>query len=250
VAYSSANMLKPVIDFTVRRSCETARQHGSFAIHPAVPPVDRPLKTGMNSSENSEELRIGPDLVRIEAGNLALYSRRDMSDWVVREFCRPDIWFQEQRFYLCARQSVRGPFRWKYTLCPWQVEDLEAVPYSIHYSDLYVQERERQYKSELATGSARHLLLPAYPFLGFLWSGLKDHLESLGFNARSITSTSVMIELGAVLMLGIYIGYLGGWSIINVLMLLTLTADVVFRYDAVLRDKMRQPGLLEWCFRR
>ena len=93
-------------------------------------------------------------------------------------------------------------------------------------------------------------MLPAYPFLGFLWSGLKEHLGSLGFNARSITSTSVMVELGAVLMLGIYVGYLGGWSIRNVLLLLTLFVDVVFRYDAVLREKIRQPGLLEWCFRR
>lgn len=204
----------------------------------------------MKKSENSQELRVGPDLVRIEAGYLVVYSRRDMSDWTVREFCRPDIWFQDQRFYLCARQSAGRPFRWKYTLCPWPVEDLEAVPYTICYSELYVQERERQFQSELAASSAHQFLLPAYPFLGFFWSGLKDHLESLGFNARSITSTSVMVELGAVLVLGIYIGYLGGWSIINVLMLLTLTVDVVFRYDAVLRDNIRQPGLLEWCFRR
>jgi hypothetical protein len=221
-----------------------------LAIYPGDVAVDKRLNSRMRKSDSMQELQVGPDLVRIEEGNLVIYSGRDMPDWVVREFCRPDIWFQEQRFYLCARQSMPGPFRWKYTLCPWQVEDLEPVPYSIRYSELYVQERERQFQSELAASSAHQFLLPVYPFLGFLWSGLKEHLESLGFNARSITSTSVMIEFGAVLVLGIYIGYLGGWSIINVLMLLTLTVDVVFRYDAVLRDKMRQPGLLEWCFRR
>jgi len=204
----------------------------------------------MNTSEPTAELHVGPDLVRIEDGILVIYSRRHMPDWVVREFCRPALWFQDRKFYLRSRESVRGSRCWKYALCLWPESDLESAPYSICYTEAYVQERERQFRSEFAAGSGRQLLLPFYPFLGFFWSGLKDNLGALGFNARSTTAISVMIELGVAMLLGIFTGYLGSWSIRNVVVFLILMADVVFRYDAVLRDKMRQPGLLEWCFRR
>ena len=50
----------------------------------------------MDTTSPIQQLRIGPDLVRLEAGVLVIYSRQDMPDWVVREFCRPVIWFQNQ----------------------------------------------------------------------------------------------------------------------------------------------------------
>ena len=203
----------------------------------------------MNSSAESEELRVGPDVVRVEGGILAVYSRRDMSDWVVREYCQPAIWFQDQKFFLRSRQRVRGRRRWKYSLCPWPAEDLQSPPYAISYSELYVSEREREFRSEHAVGLGRCLLLPFYPLLGFLWSEMKDDLAALGFNARSLTSISIMIELGGAMVLGIFIGCLGFWSVLNVLLFLGLGLDAVFRFDSVLRDHRRQLGLLEWCFR-
>ena len=205
---------------------------------------------GMKTSERIDKVHVGPDLVRIEGDFLVIYSRRYMADWVVREFCRPAIWFQDQKFYLHSRRSVRGSRRWKYLLSPWPESDYDSSPYAIHYSEAYVRERESQCHSEFAALSVRHVLLPLYPFLGFLWSGLKDKLGAFGFNARSITSMSIILESGAAMMLGIFMGYLGCWSFSNVAVFVLLMVDAAFRYDAVLHDRMRQPGLFEWCFRR
>ena len=63
----------------------------------------------------TRERWVGPDLVRIEGELLVIYSRRDMSDWVVREFCRPTIWFQDQKFFLLAKERVKGPCSWRYS---------------------------------------------------------------------------------------------------------------------------------------
>lgn len=183
---------------------------------------------------------------------LVILSPRDMPEWVVREFCRPAIWFQERKFFLCAREFVAdaSPHRWRYRLQPWPEDDRQSSPYCIDYSEAYVAERERQFRSGIAAESGRQFLLPLYPLLGFLWSDLKDRLAPLGFNARSLTSISVMFEFGLTLLMGVFVGWLGFWSVPNLLLLAILTVDVLMRFDAVLGHDRRQVGFLEWCFRR
>lgn len=203
----------------------------------------------MANSSLEQQRWIGSDLVRIEGGVLAIYSKRDMPDWVVREFCQPAIWFQDQKFFLCSKESVAAPRRWRYGLRPWPEHEAPSAPYSIFYSAEYVADRERNFRSGLAGSLAYWLLLPLCPALGFLWSGTKERLASIGFVPRSVTVFSITIELGAMLVLGILIGYLGFWSIRNVLAFLILTLDLVMRYDAILRDHPRSPGFFEWCFR-
>lgn len=194
--------------------------------------------------------RVGPDVVRIEDGVLVIYSKRDMPDWVVREFKRPAIRFKGHKFYLRAKTAAESPFRWKYTLWPWTADDLEVPPYEIDYNDDYVRERESEFKGRVAADSVHWSLMPLYPFLGFLWSGLKDRLQEFGFVPRSVTSLSVMLEFGVTLVWGVYVGYLLGGSLPNYTVLLVLVVDVIMRYDAVLGDRPIQPGFLEWIFRR
>ena len=197
-----------------------------------------------------EAAKVGPDVVRIEAGVLVIYSRRDMSEWVVREFKRPAIRFKGRKFYLRDKTPTEKPFRWKYTLWPWTDDDLDVPAYEIDYNEDYVRQRESEFKGRVAADSVHWSLLPLYPFLGFLWSGVKDWLQDFGFVPRSITSLSVMLEFGVTLLWGIYVGYLFGQSLLNYTILLVLVADVIMRYDAVLGDKPIQPGFLEWIFRR
>lgn len=199
---------------------------------------------------DQQYVQIGPDLVRIENGVLAIYSKRDMADWVIREFKRPAIWFKEHKFYLRAKTPADPPFRWKYTLWTWTSDILEIPPYEIHYDEEYVRERELEFRSRLAADSVHWSLMPLHPFLGFLWSGVKDRLVDYGFHPRSTTSQSVMLEFGLMLFWTIYVGYLLHASILNFLILFVLLLDVIFRYDAVLGDKAIQPGFLEWLFRR
>jgi hypothetical protein len=194
--------------------------------------------------------RIGRDLVRIEDGVLVIYSQRDMPDWVVREFKRPAIRFKGHKFYLRAKSAAEKPFRWKYTLWPWTADMLEMPPYEIDYGEEYVRAREAEFKDGATADSVHWSLMPLYPLLGFLWSGLKEKLVGFGFNPRSLTSMSVMLEFGLMLLQGIYVGWLAHGVIINYVVLLVLVADVIMRYDAVLGDKPLQPGFLEWLFRR
>ena len=191
-----------------------------------------------------------PDLVRVEGDVLAIYSPRDMPDWVVREFSRPAIVFQEQKCFLLAKERVRGPFRWKYSLRAWPQDDHQSPPYTIVYSHAYVCGRERDHSRRVALDSTACLLRPLFPVLGFLWSGTKERLAFLGFPTRSITSASVAIEFFGFMVLGIFTGYLGCFSIRNLILLALLGLDLLMRYDAVLREDKRQFGFLEWCFRR
>lgn len=202
------------------------------------------------TSNEADSVNIGPDLVRIEAGVLVIYSKRDMADWVVREFKRPAIWFKGHKFYLRAKTEAIQPFRWKYTLWPWTPDMLEPPPYEIDYGEDYVRAREAEFRGRLKASSVHWSLLPFYPLLGFLWSGVKDRLVDFGFNPRSITSLSVMLEFGFTLFWGIYVGYLLQGSLTNFFILFVLIADVIFRYDSMLGDKPTQPGFLEWVFRR
>jgi len=203
----------------------------------------------MNAVSDKQERWIGPDLVRIEGDALAIYSQRDMPDWSVREFSQPVIWFQEQKFFLRTKESIAGSHRWRYGLSPWPEPERQSPPYAIFYSEEYVAGREQACRSARAFGTGRCLLLPLYPLLGFLWSGLKDRLVPCGFGPRSMTSLSLGIQLGAFVVFGILIGYLGFWSIRNVLLLVALGLDLVMRYDFLLRDHPREFGFAEWCFR-
>ena len=195
-------------------------------------------------------VRIGPDVVCIEDQAVVIYSKRNMDRWVVREHRRPAIWFRGYKFYLHSKLHTEKPFAWKYTLWPWPEDDRQAPPYEIDFDEDYVMERERELKSGLAGEGVRWILLLFYPILGFFWSGVKDRLISLGFDPRTMTSVSVMLEFSLMLLLGIYAGWWGGGTPPLYTVLAVLILDVVFRYDAVLREKPRQPGFLEWCFRR
>ena len=204
----------------------------------------------MPASDPAAELHVGPDLVRLENGFVVIYSPRDMDGWCLREFCRPIIWFQEQKLFLRAKESVRGTRRWKYSLDRWPEDDHHPAPFSITYSAEFVAVREAAFHSQQTRTTAGQLLLPLSPLLGFLWSRTKRRLEPLGLNSEEISSLSVALEFGAFMVFGIFIGYLGFWSVETVLLWLGIGLDVMMRYDSQLRQDGRCLGFLEWCWPR
>jgi hypothetical protein len=200
--------------------------------------------------QDPEAAQVGTDVARIECGVLVIYSRRDMPDWVVREYKRPAIWFKGHKFYLREKAPAPEPFCWRYALWPWTPDLLESPPYEIEFNEDYVRERDAEFKGRRTADSVHRALLPLYPLPGFLWSGTKEWLMDFEFHPRSITSVSVMLELGFTLFWGIYVSYLMHGSILNFTILLVLVTGVIFRYDSVLGDKPIQPGFLEWLVRR
>ena len=197
-----------------------------------------------------EASKVGPDVVRIEDGALTIYSRRDMPDWVVREFKRPAIWFKGHKFRMRAKVHAERPFRWKYTLWPWPEDDRTTPASLIEYNEDYVLEREKERMGGAAAECVHWALMPFYLVLGLLWSGPKDWLVDFGFNSRSITMASVLLQFSLGIPLAISLGAITGWVPHYFILVAVLLVDAVFRGDAVLRDHPRQPGFLEWCFRR
>lgn len=203
-----------------------------------------------SSSEDATEVRLGPDLVRIENGVLVIYSPRNMDDWVVREFRRPVIWFRGYSFHLRSKTRADRPFAWKYTLWARPDDDHESVPYVIDYNEDYVRDREEEWRANNRWEWRGRALLPLYPLAGFMWSGSQAKLEDRGWNVRRLVGFAVYLEFTLVLLFGIFIGWLGGFSFPRLLLLMLVALDVIFRYDAILRDKPRLPGFYEWLFRR
>lgn len=203
-----------------------------------------------SSPEDTTEVRLGPDLVRIEDGVIVIYSPRNMDGWVVREFRRPVICFRGYSFHLRSKTRADHPFSWKYTLWAQPDDDHESVPYVIEYNEDYVREREEEWRANNCREWSGRLLLPLYPFAGFLWSGWQAKLENHGWNVRRLTGFAVYFEFSLGLLFGIFVGWLGGFSFGRLLLLMLVALDVIFRYDAILRDKPKLPGFYEWLFRR
>ena len=106
----------------------------------------------------------------------------------------------------------------------------------------------------------RSLLLPFYPFLGFLWSRFKDDvLERYGFQPRPLTGASILLSLGVVLLEGIFLSFVDvGWLASAVSPELqwldyglfgVLLVDAGFRTQQILGGAEAPDGFLEWLLR-
>ena len=148
---------------------------------------------------------------------------------------------------------------------PW-TEELRDLPGKIvHYDSAYVTERDGTAERQSRLEIGRFLLLPFMPVLGLLFARTKLWVEQVyGISARRATFLSIWLELVIFFALGLaawaqtYGGLysmatggafhvpLGAASALD----LAVLADIVMRYDSMLRDDHAPPGFLEWVFRR
>ncbi len=184
-------------------------------------------------------------------------------DWPIREFCKVPIFFRGQKYYLRSKLEGRQPGLMVYQLCPWPAQLHEASPRSVVYDEAYVAQRD-----EAAAAARRHqrlyvALLPLYPFLGLLWSGFKNRiLGPLGFEPGSITQASVVLIFNALIVEGIFVGWLRGGLLTYFLsrpvlrsadwaVMLLLGADSAMRFGQVLKmDVQEHWGFCEWLWPR
>lgn len=198
----------------------------------------------------NQSLWIGPDQVFIEDDAIVILARHEIRDWQVREFARQAIFLQGNKYFLRRRVRVRPPFAFRYELSPWPEDYREPLRESFVYDEAFVRERDRHAGREQVHIVVWYILVPLSPLLGLCWSRFKERvLQPAGFPAISITSASTMFTFLVAIAYGIWLGYLGGWTVRGCVLWLVLLLDCGVRYGQVIRGDDVPDGFLEWAFR-
>jgi hypothetical protein len=212
----------------------------------------------MGSAGNT--LKVGSDEVHFAGEFVIIHAATEISDWTSREYSRSPVWFQGKKYFLSGKGPVEPPFVMRYKLAPWPAEFHEESKISYVYDEDFVTERDRDFKRGRQSHHAKILLMPLYPLLGFAWSGLKEKvLSPWGFESKSITDASLMLQFGLVLLQVIYVGFLRGGAFqffwrggempffLDWVLLLGLAADGLVRANQRLSNEAVFPyGFLEW----
>ena len=246
------------------------------------PESDFSIQPIMNEQmETKRVVRVGPDQVTITPEEVAIDCKHPMPDWEVREFTVPPIYFEDKKYYLVHKTKAAAPYTIRYLLKPWPETGLQPAKFFHNYDEEAVAQRDGARRSGHASEVGYACLVPFYPFLGLLWSGLQKRLIPFGFVPHTITGISVftvfallfgqgvftVITMNATLRTGKMM--IGGFvqamfdapylkigsfnfpiGIIDGLLALAFVADVAIRYSNYLRDDQWSGGFLEWIFRR
>ncbi len=160
-----------------------------------------------DSHEPLQSFSVGVDRVAFFGELVIIDARREMPDWTLREFARKPIYFREKKYALRSKSAAEKPYALRYVLEPWP-EDFAEVP-RLHfiYDEATVRERDAAFRVAVTESAMHKVLLPLYPFLGFLWSGAKDKLAGIGFEPRSITAGSIVVTFTLLLPELVFVGF-------------------------------------------
>jgi hypothetical protein len=237
----------------------------------------------IEQQQDTERLRVvqvGPDRVTIKDHEVIIEAKHKMPEWQVRDLNPPPVYFEDKKYQLIHATRGDAPYEARYILKPWPEGQSSSSKLFYSYDAEAVAERDGAVRSGQAEGLARACLLPFYPFLGLLWSGVQRALCRFGFAPHAITGISIFATFCFSFAQGVFavvtintslrsgkmiIGgclramcnqdhlHLGPISIPIVLLdgLLTLAclADVAIRYSHYLREEDWAGGFLEWLFR-
>jgi len=194
-------------------------------------------------------------------------SRADMPGWEVRAFRRTAIVYRGDRWFVAAKASENGRFR--YTLERWDDEREDMDGGLFEYDADYVAVRDHDRRARAAASGVRTLLVPLYPLIGLLPGAVKRRLaDRFGISEERVTAQSIVLEAVVAVMVGgmltigsvgrMYGGALGVDSIpwlegipgAGMVALFLLVPDVVMRYARILGESSYPYGFWEWLFRR
>ena len=152
-----------------------------------------------DSYEHLQSFSVGADRVAFFGELLIIDARHEMPDWTLREFARKPIYFREKKYALRSKHAAGKPYARRYVLEPWPENFAEVSRQFFLYDEATVNAREAAFRGEVTDSALHKVLLPLYPFLGFLWTGTKDKLAGVGFEPRSITAGSILVTFALLL---------------------------------------------------
>jgi len=222
-------------------------------------------------------IHIGPDQVTISDVEVVIEAKHETADWEVHTLNAPAIFFRERKYLLVEKGEAEPPYKIRYVLRPWPPGKIPNPKLILSYGEDSVAERDSSRRGEALNEVVWVCLLPLYPFLGMLWSGLQQRLVRFGYVPRTITGLSIFTSFGMVLMQGVFVvvtinasmrlgkmmvgGIFQAMSgqaslhfgpvsfpmfLLDALLFLSCVADVCVRYSNYLREDQWTGGFLEW----
>jgi hypothetical protein len=218
-------------------------------------------------------IEVGPDRVTVSETELVIEAKNPMPDWQVLELNPIPVYFEDKKYFLVEIRKSAPPFATRYLLHPWPEENFSNSKLFHAYDAETVAERDAGKRSGQMDEVTRACLLPFYPFLGLLWSGVQQRLVRFGFVPHTITGVSVFTGFLLVFAQGVFATVminaslrsgkmmLGGMVramakndtllgipiyILDSLLLVACLADVAVRYSHYLREDQWFGGFLEW----
>lgn len=232
------------------------------------------------TTTQAQTMQIGRDQVTLTEEELLIDAVREMPEWQVREFKAAPIYFQDKKYLLVAKNRGTKPFAWRYVLKPWP-EGGDAGKSFFVYDAEFVAERDAAHRGGMKNEITSKALMPFYPLLGLLPSGVQTRLQGYGFVSHTITGISIFATFGiffahtssAVALINgsirsgkvaigglvrLFAGQdafaLGSLRVpivwIDAAIFVALLADILMRYTYYLRDDQWYGGFLEWIFKR
>ena len=116
-------------------------------------------------------IRIGSDQVTISDNEVVIEAKHETTDWEVRTYNAPAIYFRDRKYILAERGEAQTPYRVRYILRPWPAGKTPNPKMILTYGEDSVAERDSSRRGEAINDVMWVCLLPLYPFLGLLWSG-------------------------------------------------------------------------------
>jgi len=209
---------------------------------------------------------VGCDRVEIVGGDRIVVAKRELSDWVAAKYRPTAVEYEGVRYFvaevtpkgkgLAAPERGRG---WRYRLVPWPSDRTDLPGREIRYDASLVERREEEFGRAVKLGSLIVPLVPLYPLLGLLPSGVKASLEQ-HFAIASITTTrwSLRLEylIGLVFAAAIVPGLIFQFPIglgpmwLPPIVCLIALGDAAMRYAQTTEPTSLQYGAFEWLFHR
>ncbi len=224
---------------------------------------------------------VGPDRVTIGESQAIIEARHPLRDWEVREINYVPVYLQDKKYYLVEKRKAEAPYAVRYLLHPWPEYQATNATGFLSYDTEIVRVRDAHRRANHLDDLGHAFLMPFYPLLGLLWSGLQQRLVRFGFVPHVISGFSIfftfslafgqavfaMILLNSSLRTGTVM--VGGFirsiassdhftlgpvaisaALIDALLLVALVLDTFVRYARYMRDDQWAGGFLEWIIPR
>ncbi len=204
-----------------------------------------------------------------------------MPDWDVREMNHVPVYVEDKKYFLVQKRRGEPPYAARYLLHPWGEFQETNAPHFHTYDAEAVSEREAHLRSSLVDDLGRAFLMPLYPLLGLLWSGMQKRLIRFGYVPHVITGFSVFVNFslifGQAVFFLIFLNtslragkvIIGGFvralansdqislglfnvpiGLLDILLTIALILDVFVRFSRYMRDDQWAGGFFEWIIPR
>jgi|WetSurMetagenome_2_1015567.scaffolds.fasta_scaffold161630_2 hypothetical protein len=201
-------------------------------------------------------MRVGEDRIVRRGTQLLVCSKVDMEEWQIQQTRKTAIYIDDEAWCLVEKRYVAAN-EVRYLLDPWPENSHQIPGRRIRYDEAYVRARNETLRKKRIENGAGPVLYHLRAVVGLLPSGIKSMIEAnFGVPVRNATFLSIILELMVFFMLGamLLIFVVGAmlhpllvFSVpIFIVLIVSISLDLVMRYHSYVREDASPWGLFEW----